>query len=137
MLPALLVILGIFVLIFVCTIPVRKKKSAKVNELKAMTGEVLEEVPVKTPKFNGHNSYIDVNYVLFYVSASGPQSYDIKQVKGMELTWTKTGNRYYYLALKDAEGNTINKALVFASMKQAEKMQSFIQKYIDKIASVG
>lgn len=129
-------LIAFYVLIFLITSPIRKKKNAKNQEIMAESGEKLEEVPIKTLKINGGNSYIDVNYVLFYSTSLGIQKYDIKNVKSLKIISQRIrGNRTYYLCLEDENGNGVGKGLYYPSLKQAEKMQMFIQKYIDKIAS--
>lgn len=134
--PILAGILGLWLLIFIVTIPVRKKKKAKNQVNLAESGEKLEEVPIKTPKINNGNSYIDVNYVMFYNTSTAIEKYDLKEVKSTDILSQRIqGNRTYYLVMKDANGNDVGKGLFYASRKQAEIMQEFVQKYIDKIAS--
>ena len=131
----LLFMIGLFILIFLVTAPIRKKKKAKNDAILAESGEKLEEIPYKTAPVNGGNGYIDVNYVLFYGFPMGVEKYDIKTVKNTEITSQRIqGQRSYWLTLKDASGNNVGKSINFPFLKDAENVQAFIQKYIDKIA---
>lgn len=136
MLKPFLFMMGFFVFIFLVTTPIRKKKNAKNKAILAESGEKLEEIPYKTAPVNGENGYIDVNYVLFYGFPMGIEKYDIKTVKNTEIISQRIqGERSYWLVLKDANGNKVGKDINFPFLKDAENVQAFIQKYIDKIAS--
>ena len=122
--------------ILLVTTPLRMKKKKNAQAVIAESGARLEDVPVKTLKVNGGNSYIDVNYVLFYNCVTSIEKYDIKTVKSTEITSERIqGNRHYYLSLKDVNGNSVGKGIYLASQKEAETLQAFIQKYINKIAA--
>ena len=132
-----LIVLGVFILIILLVVVPRRKKMKEKNlAILAEAKGKLEEVPIKQPKnITGVNSFIDENYVLFYCTTLGFRKYDIKQVKKLEVVSQRiNGSRSYYLCFKNASGDEIEKSLYFASDKQVEAMQTFVQKYIDKIA---
>lgn len=126
----------IICIILLIVIPRRKKMKAKQMAILAEAGKKLEDAPIKSKNITGETNFIDENYMLFYCHPTGYVKYDIKEVKSMDILSQRiNGNRTYYLCFKNSDGTDSGKGIHFASLKQAEKMQDFVQKYVDKLAS--